>query len=62
MAASKEEGFPADVEEREGYFMEQVAKGELLSQDGMIMSYYSRVNFDHVQSKKHMEANNVVSI
>ena len=31
MAGAKEEGYPTDVEEREGYFMEQVAKGEMLS-------------------------------
>ncbi|RDL39862.1 putative mitochondrial import receptor subunit tom-20 [Venustampulla echinocandica] len=32
---AKEEGFPSDVEEREAYFMQQVAKGEGLSGDGL---------------------------
>ena len=31
---AKEEGFPTDVEEKEAYFMNEVAKGEQLSQDG----------------------------
>jgi len=32
---SKEEGFPTDVEEKERYFMNEVARGEVLCQDGM---------------------------
>jgi len=32
---AKEEGFPTDVEEKEAYFMQEVAQGEGLSQDGM---------------------------
>jgi hypothetical protein len=32
---AKEEGFPTDVEEKEAYFMNEVARGEQLSQDGM---------------------------
>ncbi|CAD6504807.1 BgTH12-00310 [Blumeria graminis f. sp. triticale] len=31
---AKLEGFPTDVEEREGYFMQEIAKGEGLSSDG----------------------------
>ncbi|KUJ16381.1 mitochondrial import receptor subunit tom-20 [Mollisia scopiformis] len=31
---AKEEGFPTDVEEREAYFMSEVARGEGLSGDG----------------------------
>jgi len=31
---AKEEGFPTDVEEKEAYFMQEVAQGEGLSQDG----------------------------
>jgi len=31
---AKEEGFPTDVEEKEAYFMNEVARGEQLSQDG----------------------------
>lgn len=32
---AKEEGFPTDVEEKEAYFMNEVARGETLCQDGM---------------------------
>lgn len=32
---AKAEGFPTDVEEREAYFMQEVARGEQLSGDGM---------------------------
>jgi import receptor subunit TOM20 len=32
---AKEEGFPTDVEEKEAYFMQEVARGEGLSGDGM---------------------------
>lgn len=35
IAEAKEEGFPVDVEEKEAYFMQEVARGEGLSQDGM---------------------------
>jgi hypothetical protein len=31
---AKEEGFPTDVEEREAYFMQEVARGEALSGEG----------------------------
>jgi len=34
VAEAKEEGFPDDVEEKEAYFMQEVARGETLSQDG----------------------------
>lgn len=29
-----EEGFPTDLEEREAFFMQQIAQGEALSSDG----------------------------
>ena len=32
---AKEEGFPTDVEEKEAYFMQEVARGESLSGEGM---------------------------
>lgn len=35
---AKEEGFPADLEEKESYFMGQVAKGEGLVAEGMLFS------------------------
>lgn len=35
MEEAREEGFPTDVEEKEAYFMNEVARGEQLSQDGM---------------------------
>ncbi|KAH8679095.1 mitochondrial import receptor subunit tom-20 [Tricladium varicosporioides] len=34
VAEAKEEGFPTDVEEREQYFMQEVARGEGLSGEG----------------------------
>jgi import receptor subunit TOM20 len=35
---AKEEGFPTDVEEREAYFMQEVARGEGLSSEGLTHS------------------------
>jgi import receptor subunit TOM20 len=35
VASAKEEGFPTDVEDKEAFFMNEVAKGEKLCQDGM---------------------------
>ncbi len=32
---AREEGFPAAVEDREAYFMNEVGKGEVFCQDGM---------------------------
>jgi mitochondrial import receptor subunit TOM20 len=32
--AAKDEGFPTDLEEKEAYFMSQVAKGESLCAEG----------------------------
>ena len=34
---AKESGFPIDVEDREHFFMEQVAEGEKLCQDGALV-------------------------
>ena len=34
VAQAKEEGFPTDLEEKEAFFMGQVAKGEALCADG----------------------------
>lgn len=34
VAQAKDDGFPADLEEREGFFMSEVAKGETLCADG----------------------------
>ncbi len=36
VAEAKEEGFPTDVEEKEAYFMNEVARGETLCQGGEI--------------------------
>ena len=33
---AKDEGFPADVEEKEAYFMQEVARGEGLSSEGKL--------------------------
>ena len=35
--SAKEEGFPADLEEKEAYFMGQVTKGESLCVDGTFL-------------------------
>ena len=43
---AKEEGFPVDVEEKEAYFMNEVARGEQLAQDGKnptLQIYITRV-------------------
>lgn len=34
VARAKEQGFPTDVEEREAFFMNEVARGETLGSDG----------------------------
>ncbi|KAI9792240.1 MAG: hypothetical protein M1833_001239 [Piccolia ochrophora] len=34
VAQAKDEGFPTDSDEKEAYFMNEVARGEVLSQDG----------------------------
>lgn len=39
---AKEEGFPTDVEEKEAYFMQEVARGEGLSGEGASASLVSR--------------------
>ena len=36
---AKKEGFPVDVEEKEAYFMNEVARGEQLSQEGSVCRY-----------------------
>ena len=38
IAEAREEGFPTDVEEREAYFMTEVARGETLASDGILES------------------------
>lgn len=40
--AAREEGFPTEVEDKEAYFMSEVARGESLCQDG-IFDFSSRV-------------------
>lgn len=40
MEAAKQEGFPTDVEDKEAYFMSEVARGETLCQDGMFVLLY----------------------
>lgn len=39
---AEEEGFPSGVEDREAYFMQQVAEGESLSQDSEYPPYQRR--------------------
>ena len=38
VAQAKEEGFPTDLEEKEAFFMGQVAKGEALCADSMLQA------------------------
>lgn len=45
LAEAKEEGFPTDVEEKETYFMSEVARGEMLCQDGTLL----RLSKHHLQ-------------
>jgi import receptor subunit TOM20 len=42
VSQAKDEGFPTDLEEKEGYFMSQVAKGESLCAEGTFISPGSR--------------------
>lgn len=39
---AQEDGFPVDVEEKEAYFMSEVARGEQLAQEGMSEKYVPR--------------------
>lgn len=39
--AAREEGFPADVEDKEAYFMNEVGRGEALCQDSMYQPFSS---------------------
>lgn len=39
VARAKDEGFPTDLEEKEAYFMGQVAKGEGLCAEGRLPSH-----------------------
>lgn len=36
VAEAKDEGFPADVEEREAFFMQEVGRGEAMNSDGLL--------------------------
>ena len=38
---AKDEGFPTDLEEKEAYFMGQVAQGESLCAEGMFSGFFS---------------------
>ena len=40
---AKEDGFPTDVEEKEAYFMNEVARGETLCQDGTCPPAYTEL-------------------
>ena len=41
VADAIEEGFPSDVEEKEDFFMTEVARGEKLCQGGKIVHIYN---------------------
>ena len=38
-----EEGFPTDIEEKEAFFMQQIAQGEALAGDGLHTSFWVQV-------------------
>ena len=40
---AQEDGFPVDVEEKEAYFMSEVARGEQLAQEGMFQEHIPRL-------------------
>jgi len=40
LARAKDDGFPTDLEEKEAFFMGQVAQGESLSSEGMPPSFH----------------------
>ena len=42
VASAKDEGFPTDVEDKEAFFMSEVARGEGLCQDGTLQLSYCR--------------------
>ncbi len=39
VAEAKEDGFPTDVEEKEAFFMTEVARGETLCADGIVAPF-----------------------
>ncbi len=47
-----EEGFPADLEEREAYFMQQIAQGEQLAGEGIFV-YCSSTPTSSLTSSRH---------
>ncbi len=53
---AKEEGFPTDVEEREAYFMQEVARGEGLSGEGMSASPISKLKPNKFLGTDNVEA------
>jgi import receptor subunit TOM20 len=53
---AKEEGFPTDVEEREAYFMQEVARGEGLSGEGMSSAPVLRVESNTFPGTDNVEA------
>lgn len=48
---AKEDGFPVDVEEKEAYFMSEVARGEGLSSDGESRNISPRVQESNTLSQ-----------
>jgi hypothetical protein len=53
LARAKDEGFPTDLEEKEAFFMGQVAQGESLSSEGMSAFYRAFVSYKHIHIYIH---------
>jgi len=53
---AKEEGFPVDVEEKEAYFMQEVARGESLSGEGMYSPLFGYFGSDGLLGTDNVEA------
>lgn len=53
LARAKDEGFPTDLEEKEAFFMGQVAQGESLSSEGMSSFYRAFVSYKHIHIYIH---------
>ena len=60
VAAAKEEGFPTDVEDKEAFFMSEVARGETLCQDGTFpLSTIKPTQHYRASLTKHADSNQV---
>lgn len=49
---AQEDGFPVDVEEKEAYFMSEVARGEQLAQEGRFDPFHWRRRGKRAKERK----------